>query len=104
MMPPDDSRNAAGASTLGRLLLGSGPREKLGLRAGSWQGLQRILHCRQPGVALGWRPVGGSRAIKNARWVWVAMTVLALTVIAYVAMPPTSTNRISAAWSNSGSR
>ena len=31
-------------------------------------------------------------------WVWVAMTLLALTVIAYAAMPPLhSTNRILAA-------
>jgi hypothetical protein len=36
-------------------------------------------------------------------WVWLAMALLALTVIAYVATPPLrSTNRLSAAWSTSG--
>jgi len=36
-------------------------------------------------------------------WVWVAMALLALTVIAYVATPPLrSTTRISVSWLNSG--
>lgn len=108
--PLGDSRNA-GASLAERLLGGpAGSAEKRVLRAGKRQGLDVAARPTLPSTRrCAWMAPG--RGIEGHENDVAALGVgrndgarLALTVIAYVAMPPTSTNRISAAWSSSGSR